>query len=900
MRKLNALLILSFALALTSTVQGQTNPGVNNAELNGNYAFTFTGISGNGTVSSVFGAVGRFTADGAGNLTNGELDTNTVSGGGAAQSFTGTYSIGADNRGVMTLNFAGRSAKLAFAMLANGNAHLIEFDAAGGTGTIGSGTVEKADTTAYSTAKITGDYAFGAAGLDNVNNRAAIEGRLTSNGAGTFTNAAGDVNAYGTDYSMIFTAANYTVSNAATGRGTMQLAFTFGGTPDTLNFVFYVVNSGKLFVMESDPVTTATPLLNGVMVQQHIPAGGFSNAALNGNMVISLTGLSMCSSGSGVPKAGAGLLTANGSGAFSLTYDENFCRGPNSFTDAPGTYSVTSNGRTSITVGGFNLVAYLVNTNQIFLFVSDVNVLFGTGEPQAAGSFTNSTLKGTYAGFATNPMDFAVVVFSGEFSADGAAPTGNLTGTEDIGAPSGPVSGAAFKATYSISPSPTNGRGTMTVTSGTGGNAVIYMVSPSKFVAVSLNDPNPAVLDFELSSTPASVSLSSISLNPTSVTGGNSSTGTVTLSGAAPAGGAQVALSSGNAAAARVPSSVTVAAGTTSASFTVATSAVAASTTVTISAAYASATRSASLTVAPAPPTPPTLASLTLSPTSVTGGNSSTGTVTLSGPAPTGGAQVVLSSNNTTAARVPSSVTVAAGATSASFTVSTSTVAASTTVTISAAYGGATRSDSLTVTPAAPPPPTLSSVTLNPISVVGGAQSSTGRVTLSGPAPTGGAQVALSSSNTTAARVPSSVTVAAGATSASFTVSTSAVSASTAVTISTAYGGATRSASLTVMPAPLPPPTLSSLTLNPSSVLGGLQSSTGTVTLTRAAPAGGAQVLLSSSNGAASVPFSVFVPAGATSASFTVNTSIVLISTSSTISASYNGTTRTATLSVLL
>jgi hypothetical protein len=238
MRKLNALLILSFALALTSTVQGQTNPGVNNAELNDNYAFTFTGISGNGTVSSVFGAVGRFTADGAGNLTNGELDTNTVSAGGAAQSFTGTYSIGADNRGVMTLNIGGGSARLAFAMLANGNAQFIEFDASGGAGTIGSGTMEKADTTAYSTARITGDYAFGAAGLDNVNNRAAIEGRLTSNGTGTFTNAAGDVNAYGTDYSMIFTAANYTVSNTATGRGTMQLAFTFGGTPDTLNFVF--------------------------------------------------------------------------------------------------------------------------------------------------------------------------------------------------------------------------------------------------------------------------------------------------------------------------------------------------------------------------------------------------------------------------------------------------------------------------------------------------------------------------------------------------------------------------------------------------------------------------------------------------------------------------------------
>ncbi len=901
MRKLSALLILCFASLFAPTVQGQTNTGVNDAALNGSYAFTFTGLSGNANVSSVFAAVGRFTADGAGNLTNGELDTNAVGGGGAAQSFTGTYSIGADNRGVMMLNFSGSSAKLAFAMMGNGNAQFIEFDASGGSGTIGSGTMEKADTTAYSTARITGDYAFGAAGFDNANNRAAIEGRFTSNGSGTLTNPAGDVNGYGTDYPMTFTGASYTVSNTATGRGTLLLAFTFGGTPDTMNFVFYIVNSGKLFVMESDAVTTATPLLNGVVMQQHTPPGGFSNASLNGDMVISLTGHSACGTVSGVPKAVAGLLTTNGSGALSLTYDENFCRAPNSVTAAPGTYSVATNGRSPITIGGYSLVAYLVDSNEIFVFVSDVNVLFGFAEPQAAVSFTNSTLKGAYAGYATNPVGFGVTVFSGEFAADGASPTGNMTGAEDIGTPSGPVSGAAFKATYSVSPAPTNGRGAMTVTSGTGGNAIIYMISPSKFVAVSQNDPNPAILDFELSSSgPASVALSSLSLNPTSVTGGNSSTGTATLSGPAPAGGAQVTLSSNNTTAAAVPSSVTVAAGAISATFTVSTSSVAASDTVTISAVYAGATKSASLTVTPASPPSPTLSSLTLNPTSVIGGNSSTGTVTLSGAAPSGGAVVTLSSSNTMAARVPSSVTVAAGATTASFTISTSTVASLTTVSISASYGGATRSASLTVAPAPPPAPTLSSLTLNPTSVVGGVQSSTGTVTLSGPAPADGAQVILSSSDTAASRVPSSVTIAAGASSASFTVSTSAVLASTTVSISGTYTGVTRSAALTVTPVPLPPLALASLTLSPSSVVGGLQSSTGKVTLTRAAPAGGATIALSSSNRAASLPFSVTVPAGASSATFPIGTSIVLLSTSATISASYNGTTRAATLGVLL
>jgi hypothetical protein len=434
-------------------------------------------------------------------------------------------------------------------------------------------------------------------------------------------------------------------------------------------------------------------------VQQQIPTGGFSNTSLNGNMVIYLTGLSMCGSASGVPKAVAGLLTTNGNGALSLTYDENYCRAPNSVTGAPGTYSVASNGRAAITIGGYRLVAYLVNSNQVFLFVSDANVLFGFGEAQAAGSFTNSALKGAYSGYATNPATFAVTVFSGEFSADGATSAGNISGAEDSGAPSGPVSGAPFKATYSVASSPTNGRGTMTISSGTGGNAIIYMVSASKFVVLPLNDPNPAIWDFELSSAsaPTPASLSSLSLNPASVTGGNSSTGTVTLSGPAPSGGAQVMLSSSNTTAASVPSSVTIAAGATSATFAVSTGSVASSTTVVISATYSGATKTASLAVTPVPPPAPTVSSLTLNPSSVIGGAQfSTGTVRLSGPAPAGGAQVMLSSSNG-AASVPSSVTVPAGASNATFRINTSAVLIPTSSTISASYNGTTRTADLSV-----------------------------------------------------------------------------------------------------------------------------------------------------------------------------------------------------------
>src|SRR2546430_10678794 len=85
--------------------------------------------------------------------------------------------------------------------------------------------------------------------------------------------------------------------------------------------------------------------------------------------------------------------------------------------------------------------------------------------------------------------------------------------------------------------------------------------------------------------------------------------------------------------------------------------------------------KTASLTVAPAGSA--TLSAIALNPASVTGGSPSTGTVTLSGPAPTGGAAVTLSSSTSTAT-VPASVTGAAGGSSATFTVTTSAVTTST------------------------------------------------------------------------------------------------------------------------------------------------------------------------------------------------------------------------------
>src|SRR5262245_63878825 len=78
-------------------------------------------------------------------------------------------------------------------------------------------------------------------------------------------------------------------------------------------------------------------------------------------------------------------------------------------------------------------------------------------------------------------------------------------------------------------------------------------------------------------------------------------------------------------------------------------------------------------------------------------------------------------------------------------------------------------------------------------------------------------------------------------------------------------------------------PNASSLTLNPTSVTGGAQSSTGTVNLRWPAPAAGAQVTLRTTNREASVPASVTIPAGSGSTRFSIHTNPVPASTVATI-----------------
>jgi hypothetical protein len=397
-----------------------------------------------------------------------------------------------------------------------------------------------------------------------------------------------------------------------------------------------------------------------------------------------------------------------------------------------------------------------------------------------------------------------------------------------------------------------------------------------------------ATLTVTPSGPPPALALSTISVNPTSVQGGNPSTGTATLNQAAPAGGALVSLSTSNTVA-TPPANVTVPAGQTSANFEISTTAVTVPTNATITGTLNGGTRSATLTVNP-PPASASVSALSVSPTTVVGGESATGTVTLTAAAPAGG-MVVSLSDDSPAVSVPASVNVPGGATSVSFTVTTTSVTTSTSATISATGGGTTRTALLTVNP----PPTPAAPTL-----VSPAQNATPAQPVffdwSDVTHATSYEIQIDDSSTIAAPFVTSATVTASQTSIGGLPARRLWWRVRARNAAGVFGPF--SATRRFEPQASTTAALSSVSVNPTSVVGG-NASSGTATLTAAAPSGGAVVSLSSSNTAvATVPASVTIAAGATSANFTVTTSSVTASTSVTIGGTYNGTTRSTTLTV--
>ena len=185
---------------------------------------------------------------------------------------------------------------------------------------------------------------------------------------------------------------------------------------------------------------------------------------------------------------------------------------------------------------------------------------------------------------------------------------------------------------------------------------------------------------------------------------------------------------------------------------------------------------------------------------------------------------------------------------------------------------------------------TVSGVTLSaPNVIVGGVGQ--GTVTLAAAALAGGASIALSSSNPAVATVPTTATIPAGSSSVSFSIT--AIAPGTATFIASINGSSSQSPMFTVGPRAV---ALASVTLAQSTVVGG-DSVTATATLTGAAPAGGASVSLTGSD-PVSVPASVTVLTGFSSATFTVQTRAVGGTIAATVAGAYGGVSASTVLSI--
>jgi hypothetical protein len=205
-----------------------------------------------------------------------------------------------------------------------------------------------------------------------------------------------------------------------------------------------------------------------------------------------------------------------------------------------------------------------------------------------------------------------------------------------------------------------------------------------------------------------------------------------------------------------------------------------------------------------------------------------------------------------------------------------------------------TATAALGITIAAAPPVAA----LSALSCATGSLSSNGSttcaLTVTAGAPSGGASVSLSS-NCSPLTVPSSVTVASGATTATFTATTGTVSASQTGVITATYSSASKTASISLT-ASAPAPALSSLSCGASSLASG-GSTTCTVALTAAATSG-ASVALSSNSTLLTVPASVTVASGANSATFTATAGTISSGATATITGTYSGVSKTASISL--
>lgn len=471
---------------IVSLLQGECDAG-NESQLKGSYAFLLQGSNLAGHVAMA----GQFNADGTGKITSGEEDVTT------ATSTTGTtplqidpslssYKLGSDGRGCLTLATSAGTTGFAFAVgSSNGTVftkgRIVEFDL--DPNHRGAGIIRLQDPTAFSTSKFTGTFAFGASGVNSSGQRFAIAGAADL-ATGSITGGTADADDGGTVFSdeSLFPGSYFV--DTTTGR--TSLSFSVGIA--TVNFAFYVVNSGEALGITTDPLSVTNPIAAGEVKLQ---SGSMTASSLSGNIVLHDTALS--STG---PIVVLGLLNADGISNISGPTFNN-AAGTLGNPTFSGSYTVASNGRVALSGGANPPVFYLFGTNQGFEVGTGPDSSFGFLENQSAGPFSNASFSGAYFLGVEDPQsNFFVDMSAGEFTANGSSSSPMLAGMVDQTSLNGLVPGVEISGSYSIG---SNGVATIALTplNGTPVTNQVIIISPSKLVYFANGTTHPVIYVLE-------------------------------------------------------------------------------------------------------------------------------------------------------------------------------------------------------------------------------------------------------------------------------------------------------------------------------------------------------------------------------------------------------------------
>jgi hypothetical protein len=460
-----------FSNATLNSLVNQANPRP--------YAYSYVGDDGSGFLS----VAGSFAADGNGNITGGTEDVNSGFAAPTSSAFGAgsTYTVGPDGRTTANLNVGGSTEVLQFALISNQHALMIRFD----TAATGSGTIDMQDPIQFGAPFSLGAYAFSLAGLDKNGSHLGMAGRVVANDENTFplNNGIVDVNDGGTSLTDMQLQGGFGAADPATGRGTLSLNCpTFdtdfgesgGGTNGTLTFVYYIVDSTHVKVLEGDSNTLLAGDFYGA------PA---SSVNMTGSQVFIVSGSdnngSPYGTGGAFQTASSGVIDINDAGDLtSPTTSSSNVTTPN-ITSATVSLTDTNTGRITLTITlanakSFGFAAYMFNyvtadgspSTGTVLLETDTNVEVGTGVAYAQTGAT--TPQGSFALNLTgvNLSSAAEQDIEGQIS---AGSVGSLAGTLDINnvADSGKlISGEPLTNSSTVPASGLNGRGNPLVLAG--------------------------------------------------------------------------------------------------------------------------------------------------------------------------------------------------------------------------------------------------------------------------------------------------------------------------------------------------------------------------------------------------------------------------------------------------